>query len=210
MPILIYSIEANGDPVDAHVGPLGAIERSLADPHIFPSEVVLQGGETSNQNNENKRNKFYDESLLVLGVILCALGCVFLCKVWWSLSFNFSSNINAAGYVALVIICAMLMWCGLGLIGSVFTLFLSPLFMYKKLCIKYLFLPYSARLISVVSIILVYRAVLDKAQLGWLRSEHAKLCPMGGVDSVVVPDLSMQYAVGGVLHEVVVFSRWSG
>ncbi len=51
-----------------------------------------------------------------MGSVLFALGFVLLCKVWWSLSFNFSTNINVAGYVALVIGCFCLIWISMALV----------------------------------------------------------------------------------------------
>lgn len=70
--------------------------------------------------------------LTLAGLVFLAFGIVFLCKVWWSLRFNFSSDISVAGYVALVIICFILMWIGMGLIAT-------GLHFVSLACVKYIF-----------------------------------------------------------------------
>ena len=47
-------------------------------------------------------------------------GIALLFKVWWNLSFNYTSHLNAAGYVALVMTCAVLIWIGMTLTASAF------------------------------------------------------------------------------------------
>jgi len=87
------------------------------------SRAALPPSQPSIDDNGEKREKVNNKYFLVVGIILFSLGVVFLLKVWWSLSFNSSSNINAAGYVALVIVCAVVIWIGMALIGLSFDVF---------------------------------------------------------------------------------------
>lgn len=70
--------------------------------------------------DENQRHNLYNISLIVSGALLFLSGVVLLLRVWWKLSFNHTVNFNTAGYVALVMLCAVLMWLGMGLAATGF------------------------------------------------------------------------------------------
>jgi len=114
----------------SYIGPLVHSELLLREGEVIASSLSsflcgasLPESQSRIDTDENERQNFHDKSFIVAGCILFALGIVFLYKVWWKLSFDFSSNMNVAAYVALVIVCFVVMWFGMGLLGIGFHLF---------------------------------------------------------------------------------------
>jgi len=59
---------------------------------------------------------------MLAGLIFDALGIVLLYRTWWKISFDLSSNRNAAVDVSLVIVSAVMIWAGGALIFAHFGL----------------------------------------------------------------------------------------
>jgi hypothetical protein len=51
-----------------------------------------------------------------MGVVFFAFGVMLIYKTWWRVSFDFSSDVNAACYVALIVLGAAFIWFGGGIV----------------------------------------------------------------------------------------------
>ncbi len=105
-----------------HKSSLHRYQRVAVDFVGISEKTTLPKGNPSIYSDGQQRENLGDELLAVTGLVFFALCAVLLCKVRWSLSFNFASDSNAAGYVALIIGCAVIILIGMRLIGSGFGL----------------------------------------------------------------------------------------
>lgn len=93
---------------DSNVWTIGIL-RSLGG---LVSRTSLPQGEGRISKQENDSGNFESKSLAIPGGLLIAGSIVFLYKIWWKISFNFSANDNTVWFVIQFIISYGLFVCG--------------------------------------------------------------------------------------------------
>ena len=85
---------------------------------IVSKVVPLKPSGARINDYKNEREYFHNETFFVPGFLSFFGGITLLCKVWWNCSFNLTSNLNVAGHVTLVMLCACLILLGMWLVGT--------------------------------------------------------------------------------------------
>jgi hypothetical protein len=93
-------------------------ERSLFLSELSAREVGLINSYSGVHDYGDNPNNLQNVSFFVSGFLLFFGGIALLCKVWWNLSFDLTSHLNTAGHVTHVMLCACLIWLGMGLLAG--------------------------------------------------------------------------------------------
>ncbi len=98
---------------------------SFVEAKVYSRVMPLEISNARIEDYKNESENFHHETLFISGFLLFFGGIALLFKVWWNLSFNYTSHLNAAGYVALVMTSAVLIWIGMTLTASAFGVFIT-------------------------------------------------------------------------------------
>ncbi len=99
---------------------VGGISGSLGS---FLSRVPLPGRQASINDDGEKSKPTYEFCLIVVGFSFFLLGIVLSYQIWLKLDIYFPGDFSIAIPVALIVLCACLMWLGMWLVGSGFGVF---------------------------------------------------------------------------------------
>jgi len=85
--------------------------------------VSLPSRQSRVNDDEYQSGYLNPKAKLIAGLMFFVGGITLLCKVWWNCSFNLASHLNTASHIALVMLCACLIWLGMWLTGTGFWAF---------------------------------------------------------------------------------------